>query len=215
MSILTRVTRQNSSTATFLTRHLSSAASKLHASYTFKPPSSLTPEPQCANSPPIKPNQRKPKPKYRPPSSLDPAGYKRVRSNDLPFDFRFSYTESSAKVRPIGLREPKYSPFGPGRLDRKWTGVCAPAVDPTVESLEAAEDPKLEEKRKMKREMIQGKPLTSDERKALVSQFERSKTNRHVNLGMKVKRGLIFFFIRIGDVKNITRIEYLYMFSFS
>ncbi|XP_068479182.1 CRS2-associated factor 1, mitochondrial isoform X2 [Phaseolus vulgaris] len=183
MSILTRVTRQNSSTATFLTRHLSSAASKLHASYTFKPPSSLTPEPQCANSPPIKPNQRKPKPKYRPPSSLDPAGYKRVRSNDLPFDFRFSYTESSAKVRPIGLREPKYSPFGPGRLDRKWTGVCAPAVDPTVESLEAAEDPKLEEKRKMKREMIQGKPLTSDERKALVSQFERSKTNRHVNLG--------------------------------
>jgi len=88
-------------------------------------------------------------------------------------------------------------------------------VDPTVESLEAAEDPKLEEKRKMKREMIQGKPLTSDERKALVSQFERSKTNRHVNLGMKVKRGLIFFFIRIGDVKNITRIEYLYMFSFS
>ncbi|KAG2380205.1 CRS2-associated factor [Vigna angularis] len=106
-----------------------------------------------------------------------------VRSNDLPFDFRFSYTESSPKVRPIGLREPKYSPFGPGRLDRKWTGVCAPAVDPTVESLEGAEDPKLEEQRKKKREMIQGKPLTTDERKALVSQFERSKTNRHVNLG--------------------------------
>ncbi|QCE02571.1 RNA-binding [Vigna unguiculata] len=183
MSILTRVTRQNPSTATLLTRHLSSAASKLHSSYTFKPPSSLTPEPQCPNSPPTKPNQKKSKPKYRPPSSLDPAGRKPVRSNDLPFDFRFSYTESSPKVRPIGLREPKYSPFGPGRLDRKWTGVCAPAVDPTVESLEGPEDPKLEEQRKMKREMIQGKPLNSDERKALISQFERSKTNRHVNLG--------------------------------
>jgi len=80
-------------------------------------------------------------------------------------------------------------------------------VDPTVESLEGAEDPKLEEQRKKKREMIQGKPLTTDERKALVSQFERSKTNRHVNLGMKVERGLMFFLIRIGDVKNITRIE--------
>ncbi|KAL2575555.1 hypothetical protein AAZV13_16G022300 [Glycine max] len=183
MFLLTRLTRQNPSRATLLTRHLSSAASKLHSNYTFKPPSSLAPQPQCSNFPPSKPNQKKPKPRYRPPSSLDQAGRKPVRSNDLPFDFRFSYTESSAKVRPIGLREPKYSPFGPGRVDRKWTGVCAPAVDPTVESLEGPEDPKLEEQRKKKREMIQGKPLSSEERKALVSQFERSKTNRHVNLG--------------------------------
>ncbi|KAH1149631.1 hypothetical protein GYH30_043925 [Glycine max] len=183
MSLLTRLTRQNPSRATLLTRHLSSAASKLHSNYTFKPPSSLAPQPQCSNFPPSKPNQKKPKPRYRPPSSLDQAGRKPVRSNDLPFDFRFSYTESSAKVRPIGLREPKYSPFGPGRVDRKWTGVCAPAVDPTVESLEGPEDPKLEEQRKKKREMIQGKPLSSEERKTLVSQFERSKTNRHVNLG--------------------------------
>lgn len=75
-----------------------------------------------------------------------------------------------------------------------------------MESLEAAEDPKLEEQRKKKREMIQGKPLTTDERKALVSQFEKSKTNRHVNLGMKVERRLMFFLIRIGNVKNNTRI---------
>ncbi|TKY72043.1 CRS2-associated factor 1 [Spatholobus suberectus] len=183
MSLLTRLTRQNSSTATPLTRRLSSAASKLHTCYTFKPPSSLTPEPQWPASSPTKPNQKKPKPKYRPPSSLDRSGRKPVRSDDLPFDIRFSYTESSPTVRPIGLREPKYSPFGPGRLDRKWTGVCAPAVDPKVESLEGAEDPKLEERRKKKREMIQGKPLTSDERKALVSQCERSKTNRHINIG--------------------------------
>lgn len=183
MSLLTRFTRQNSPTTTLLTRHLSSAASKLHASYTFKPPSSLTPEPQCPASSPTKPNQKKPKPKYRPPSSLDRVGRKPARSDDLPFDFRFSYTESNAKVRPIGLREPKYSPFGPGRVERKWTGVCAPAVDPTVESLEGAEDPNLEEQRKKKREMIQGKPLTSEERKALVSQCERSKTKRHINIG--------------------------------
>ncbi|KAK7389811.1 hypothetical protein VNO78_25105 [Psophocarpus tetragonolobus] len=181
MSIVSRLRHQNSSSATLLMRHFSSAASKLHASYTFKPPSSLTPEAQCFNSPPTKPNQKKPK--YRPPSSLDRTGRKPLRSNGLPFDFRFSYTESSPKVRPIGLREPKYSPFGPDRLDRKWTGVCAPAVDPTVDSLESVEDPKLEEQRKKKRDMIQGKPLTSEERKALVSQFEKSKTKRHVNLG--------------------------------
>ncbi|KAL2336201.1 hypothetical protein Fmac_010647 [Flemingia macrophylla] len=178
---MSHLARQNSRSATLLTRHLSSAASKLHACYTFKPPSSLTPEPQCPSSPPTKPNQKKPK--YRPPSSLDRTGRKPVRSGDLPFDFRFSYTESSLKVRPIGLREPKYSPFGPERLDRKWTGVCAPVVDPTVETLEGAEDPKLEEQRKKMRELIQGKPLTGDERKALVSQCERSKTNKHINIG--------------------------------
>ncbi|GJX69847.1 hypothetical protein Tco_0305574 [Tanacetum coccineum] len=35
-------------------------------------------------------------------------------------------------VRLIGLCEPKYSPFGPGRLDRQWTGVCAPATYPVI-----------------------------------------------------------------------------------
>lgn len=87
-------------------------------------------------------------------------------------------------MRPIGLREPKYSPFGPGRVDRAWTGVCAPAVDPKVEALEGGEDPKLEEERKRKKERIQGEPLTSAERKALVLQCQRGKTNRQINLGM-------------------------------
>ncbi|KAL2495593.1 Uncharacterized protein Fot_39350 [Forsythia ovata] len=41
----------------------------------------------------------------------------------------FSYTESSPNVRPIGLRKPKYFPFKRGRLDRGWTGVCAPMID--------------------------------------------------------------------------------------
>lgn len=88
-------------------------------------------------------------------------------------------------MRPIGLREPKYSPFGPGRMDRAWTGVCAPVVDPKVECLEGEEEPKLEERRKKKREWIQGEPLTSAERKALVLQGERGKTKRQINLGMK------------------------------
>ncbi|KAH7577827.1 hypothetical protein JRO89_XS01G0304700 [Xanthoceras sorbifolium] len=120
-----------------LTRHLSSVTtttntgasySKLRDHYSFKPPPSLSPTPQNPNPNPIK---KKSKPKYRPPSSLDAP--KKIRSN-LPFDFRYSYTESSPTVRPIGLREPKFSPFGPGRLDREWTGVCAPAVDPKARS---------------------------------------------------------------------------------
>lgn len=86
-------------------------------------------------------------------------------------------------MRPIGLREPKYSPFGPDRVDRKWTGVCAPAVDPKVECLEGDEDPKLEERRKQKREWILGEPLTHAERKALILQCARNKTKRQINLG--------------------------------
>ncbi|CAN0824588.1 CRS2-associated factor 1, mitochondrial [Linum grandiflorum] len=93
--------------------------------------------------------------------------------SDLPFDFRYSYSESSQSVRPIGLREPKYSPFGPRRLDRKWTGVCAPAVDPKVKS----------EERRRRRERIQGEPLTNAERKILVQSCQRNKTKRQINLG--------------------------------
>lgn len=119
---------------------------------------------------------------YRPRSSLDPKAAKTIRS-DLPFDFRFSYTESNAAVRPIGLREPKYSPFGPSRLDREWTGVCAPAVDPKVKSVDVEEDPKLEERRREKREMVLGEPLTAAERKILVEKCQRNKTKRQINLG--------------------------------
>lgn len=86
-------------------------------------------------------------------------------------------------MRPIGLREPKYSPFGPGRLNREWTGVCAPAVDPKVRSVDGADDPKLEEKRRKMRQRIQGTPLTAAERKILVDKFQRNRTNRQINLG--------------------------------
>lgn len=89
-------------------------------------------------------------------------------------------------MRPIGLREPKYSPFGPDRIDREWTGVCAPAVDPKVKELDGEEDPKLEEERKKKREHVQGDALTNAERKALVLQCERGKTKRQVNMGIEI-----------------------------
>ncbi|XAR63131.1 hypothetical protein NMG60_11022965 [Bertholletia excelsa] len=176
-----------SSTAAAATTSTSSAAppfSSLHGKYSFKPPASLNSNQNSSSKPQTSDKTaRREKPPYRPPSSLDRAGVKPQQS-DLPFDFRFSYTESSPEVRPIGLREPKYSPFGPGRLDRTWTGVCAPAVDPRVASVEEGkEDPNLEEKRKKMRENILGKPLTNAERKALVERCQRHKTKRQINLG--------------------------------
>lgn len=95
-------------------------------------------------------------------------------------------------MRPIGLREPKYSPFGPGRLDRTWTGVCAPAVDLKVKSVDdgvGEEGLDLEEKRTVMREKIQGKPLTKAEGKILVDKCQRNKTKKQINLGM-----FFFFF---------------------
>ncbi|ONI22789.1 hypothetical protein PRUPE_2G151400 [Prunus persica] len=179
---LTRLSRLNPNPfLLILTRHLSNP-SKLHDRYSFKPPPSLSPNTQGQNPNHNNP-KKKQKPQYRPPSSLDRTGQKPIHS-DLPFDFRYSYTESSPTVRPIGLREPKYSPFGPGRIDREWIGVCAPAVDPKVRSVEGAEeDPKLEEKRKRRRQKVQGEPLTPAERKILVDKCQRPKTKRQINLG--------------------------------
>lgn len=190
--LFNRLSRQKSSLfshhLTLLARRLSSCtsaaatttSSKLYDHYSFKPPPSLSPTPENPN--PNSNLKKKSKPKYRPPSSLD---VPKKKYTDLPFDYRYSYTENSQNARPIGLREPKYSPFGPGRLDRQWTGVCAPAVDTTVRSVdEEAEDPKLEEKRRIARERIQGKPLTNAERKALVETCQRNRTKRQINLGM-------------------------------
>ncbi|KAG1342439.1 CRS2-associated factor 1, mitochondrial [Cocos nucifera] len=171
-------------------RHLSSSSpslSILRDRYGFVAPRSLLPE--NPNSSPGdrgggQAKKKKKKPPYRPPSSLDRAGQKPLHS-DLPFDFRFSYTESNPNVKPIGLREPKYSPFGPGRLDRPWTGVCAPAVDPTVTSVDG-EGPcnaELEEKWGKTRERILGEPLTPAERAFLVDKCQKNRTKRQVNLG--------------------------------
>ncbi|KAF8053508.1 hypothetical protein N665_1410s0011 [Sinapis alba] len=187
MSLIRRLSRHNSSSFALLTRSLhgasseetvSASSSRLRDHYNFQ-----APPPPDSEDPNFSQKKKKPpKPQYRPPSSLE--GVKKMHSN-LPFDFRFSYTESSSSVRPIGLREPKYSPFGPDRLNREWTGVCAPAVDTKVETVEGVEeeDPKLEEKRRKEREKIQGPPLSEAERKFLVELCQRNKTKRQINLG--------------------------------
>ncbi|EXC11729.1 hypothetical protein L484_020784 [Morus notabilis] len=177
-----------------LTRRFLSS-SNLYDLYSFKPPPSLshhqTPNPNSVANPEANNQKTKKsqKPRYRPPSSLDRTGSKPASSN-LPFDFQYSYTESSLTVRPIGLREPKYSPFGPGRLDREWTGVCAPAVNRKVQSVEELveekEDMKLEEKRRKIREKLQGEPLTAAERKILVEKSQKLKTKSQVNLELNL-----------------------------
>ncbi|KAK9074960.1 hypothetical protein SSX86_003279 [Deinandra increscens subsp. villosa] len=173
-------------------RPFSTASSNLYTRYSFTPPPSLdkpnnrqTPQHSSSSADDDNKRSKKKKPLYRPPSSLD---HQKIHKSDIlpPFDFRFSYTESSPAVRPIGLREPKYSPFGPERVDRMWTGVCAPVVDPTSTptlgegKTSAAE---LEAKRKKMRERIQGQELTTAERLALVETCAKHKTKRQINLG--------------------------------
>ncbi|KAI3883545.1 hypothetical protein MKW92_044352 [Papaver armeniacum] len=129
--------------------------------YDFSPPEHLSVKPN-STKPNVyeNPKPKRQKPLYKPPSTLDPTDFKPLHS-DLPFDFRFSYSQSS----PIGLREPKYSPFGPSRIDRVWTGVCAPVIDPIVKY-----------KRKKLRDDVLGKPLSDAERKILVDKCQ-------INLG--------------------------------
>ncbi|XP_066325919.1 CRS2-associated factor 1, mitochondrial-like [Miscanthus floridulus] len=162
--------------------------SRLLDRYGFVAPASLTPAPRepPSDSGAAKKRRAK-KPPYRPPSSLDRGGRPPAHS-DLPFDFRFSYTESTPASKPIGLREPRYSPFGPGRLDRPWRGLCAPAVDATLRDVEA-EDPLpdaergLEEARRRERERVLGEPLTPAERAFLVDKCQKNRTKRQINLG--------------------------------
>lgn len=170
-------------------RHLSTSSSKLHTKYSFTSPPSLHPQ-NSLSKPSQNPQSQtliSEKPPYRPPSSLE-TGQKPLRSN-LPFDFRYSYTESNPSVRPIGLREPKYSPFGPGRVAREWTGVCAPVKSPKVRSVDGKvddddDDPKLEEKKRLMREKVLGDALTDAEIKILVDKCQRGKTKRQINLGI-------------------------------
>lgn len=93
--------------------------------------------------------------------------------SDLPFDFRYSYSESNPGVEPIGFREtPKFSPFGPGRLDRKWTGTCAPAQEP-VDLEKVAQE----------RKAVLGDPLTEEEIAELVERYRHSNCTRQINIG--------------------------------
>ncbi|URD73994.1 hypothetical protein MUK42_09928 [Musa troglodytarum] len=169
---------------------LPSLSPRLLDHYGVVPPPSLRPHnrnPSSGHQAEANNDKKKKKTKvpYRPPSSLDRAGQKPVHSN-LPFDFRFSYTESSPNVKPIGLREPKYSPFGPGHLDRIWTGFSAPAVDPTVRSVDGNGPEAVDlEKAKEIRMRILGRPLSPAERACLVEKYQKNRTKRQVNLGRR------------------------------
>lgn len=96
-------------------------------------------------------------------------------------------------MRPIGLRGPKYSPFGPGRVDRVWTGLSAPAMEPMLKSvdgdgMEGEED--LEKKRREIREKVVGEPLSPAEIAHLVEKCQKNQTKRQINLG----KLFIFYF---------------------
>ncbi|XP_030956991.1 CRS2-associated factor 2, mitochondrial-like [Quercus lobata] len=95
--------------------------------------------------------------------------------SDLPFDFKYSYSETNPSLEPIGFREPpRFSPFGPGRLDRKWTGTCAPAQQQEVDPERVAEE----------RNRVLGDPLTEEEVAELVEKYRHSDCSRQINLGV-------------------------------
>lgn len=95
-------------------------------------------------------------------------------TSDLPFDFRYSYSETNPAIEPIGFREPKrFSPFGPGRLDRNWTGTCAPASPESYDQRQWAEE----------RVKILGEALTEEEVNELVERYRHNDCSRQINLG--------------------------------
>lgn len=92
--------------------------------------------------------------------------------SDLPFDFSYSYSETPS-AEPISFREsPKFSPFGPGRLDRKWTGTVAPTQQ-EVDLNRLAEE----------RKRVLGDPLTEEEVAELVERYRHSDCSRQINMG--------------------------------
>ncbi|KAK6946886.1 hypothetical protein RJ641_000359, partial [Dillenia turbinata] len=92
--------------------------------------------------------------------------------SDLPFDFRYSYSETNPEIKPIGFPErPRFSPFGPGRLDRKWTGTSAP-LEEVVDLVTVKEE----------REIVLGEPLSEDEVAELVERYRHSDCSLQINL---------------------------------
>ncbi|XP_074379706.1 CRS2-associated factor 2, mitochondrial isoform X2 [Apium graveolens] len=132
-------------------------------------PISKTPNPKTPSKPKIK------KPKTQKAHQNPPISNPFPVKSDLPFDFKYSYSETSSSVKPVAFREtPKFSPFGPGRLDRKWTGTCAP-VDGEIEE--------LTEEAERKRKEVLGEDLNVDEVCELVERYRHSDCFRQINLG--------------------------------
>ncbi|XP_052884421.1 CRS2-associated factor 2, mitochondrial-like [Gossypium arboreum] len=125
--------------------------------------------------PPFSPISKPPKPKPKPPDPT-PNGNPTPIKSSLPFEFRHSYSETDPTLEPIGFREPKrFSPFGPGRLDREWTGTSAPVRD-EVDSCLVEEE----------RIRVLGDPLTEEEIEELVEKYRHSDCARQINLGNSV-----------------------------
>lgn len=128
--------------------------------------------------PPFSPISNPPKPPKLKPKPLDPTPSRNPTplKSSLPFDFRHSYSETDPTLEPIGFREPKrFSPFGPGRLDREWTGTSAPVLDEVNSCLVKEE-----------RIRVLGDPLTEEEIEELVEKYRHSDCARQINLGNSV-----------------------------
>ncbi|XVE98115.1 hypothetical protein REPUB_Repub03eG0077600 [Reevesia pubescens] len=116
-----------------------------------------------------------------------------------PFEFKYSYTETP-KVKPIKLREPPYSPFGPTTMGRPWTGraplppskkkmkefdsfVLPPPNKKGVKPIQKPGPylPGTGPRYVQSREEILGEPLTAEEVKELVNSC--LKTQRQLNIG--------------------------------
>ncbi|KNA11888.1 hypothetical protein SOVF_130640 isoform B [Spinacia oleracea] len=117
-----------------------------------------------------------------------------------PFEFMYSYTETPKNVKPIGLREPAVTPFGPGTMPRPWTGRKPlpgskkemPQFDsfrvppPGKKGVKPVQKPGpylpgSGPKYVISREEVLGGPLTADEVKDLVEGCK--KTSRQLNMG--------------------------------
>ncbi|CAN1172119.1 CRS2-associated factor 2, mitochondrial [Linum perenne] len=148
--------------------YISNLSAHSQSEYQYDPPFSLISN--STKSPKPKPTQAQHKPITTP---ADPCPKLPVKS-DLPFDFRYSYSEHNPAVKPIGFREKKrFSPFGPRRLDREWTGTAAPANSVVVDQEKAVEA----------RTRVIGDPLTAEEVEELVERYRHSDCSRQINLG--------------------------------
>ncbi|KAK9268949.1 hypothetical protein L1049_000715 [Liquidambar formosana] len=116
-----------------------------------------------------------------------------------PFEFAYSYTEKP-KVKPLALREPPFSPFGPNTMPRPWTGRAP--LPPSKKKLKEFDSFQLPPPHKKgvkpvqkpgpylpgtgpkyvkSREEILGEPLTAEEVKELVQSCVKSQ--RQLNMG--------------------------------
>ncbi|KAK7407620.1 hypothetical protein VNO78_09576 [Psophocarpus tetragonolobus] len=132
----------------------------------YDPPFSPSPKPHQKNG------EKKKKTSVNGAQNRNGAPKVPLKSN-LPFDFRYSYSETDPSVGPISFREsPKFSPFGPGRLDRTWNGVAAP-VQSEPDRMRVQEE----------RNWVLGEPLSEEEVAELVERYRHSDCVRQINLG--------------------------------